>query len=355
MSGKAVHLCPSCMTEISRNTISIACSKCGHINKRKIRLGNKCIMPNCKGEYLVRCCGWCGYELSPRLFQKKTDIRNIFVFSSFAGGKSSFVAALGEDMMKYGSTTGWKRVSYLSSSMQRAHEIERDRLYRQHERLAASNVGSFSPWQWLVERKQQNTIVTIWDFAGEDIEIAVKANNSNISSCICKAIEASNLIVLLIDPVQISELRQKMTEDECNKVYPVSTSWIEPISICETINKYANYLRDVIGGAKGERIDIPIAMVINKVDAISEISHLKASPSIYTAVEFKKRMEKNSSTVQRLFAPNYSELEKQLNANFRKWSIFFSSSYGVLPETQSKPSALSSPLCVLDPLLWQLE
>ena len=172
---------------------------------------------------------------------------------------------------------------------------------------------------------------------------------------ICRYIAGSKMIMLLLDPTKLAGVREQMTNEEIDLAggdkFPVSHEETQ-----EFLNNMINYLKTACGVPARKKIEIPIAVVFGKMDAVSRCigeDTLVMTPSNMAAqgAFIQSEADQIHAEIDGWMDVCGDNLTQTFNGNFATWRYFGVSSFGVLPdekETIKDPV----PLRVLDPLIW---
>lgn len=352
-------VCPYCLETIAANDIVRVCNICGDKytpkfgDGLKLRMGGvlRCAAAGCLGNYSTLQCPQCGAVLPSDIAQYDKYIRFSVVAPSGAG-KSNFITTMLQELKKN------RKLNFVLAPMNRetsdVHQTNVDSLYHLHRPVAATAPGVVTPMQWRIQDMNRATSkivppysVTIFDGAGEDQE--------NPDPMICRYIAGSKMIMLLLDPTKLAGVREQMTSEEIilagGKGTPVSHD-----ETAEFIGNIINYLKTACGVPARKKIDIPVAVVFGKMDAVSRCigdDTLVMTPS-NMAVQgafVQSEADQIHAEIDGWMDACGDNLTNTLNANFTKWRYFGMSSFGVLPEGRTSIKD-PVPLRVLDPLIW---
>lgn len=195
-----------------------------------------------------------------------------------------------------------------------------------------------------------------YDTAGEDLKN--EAVMKTVNRYICKA---SGLIFLL-DPMQITELRVNMNDEEIKSSSSIRQTEIEPQEM--VLNRIANLIRSDRGMSKTQKISIPTAIAFSKFDVLKRFfpkNSIVLEPSSYLR---QGKLDKTEwYTVS-------SEIDAMLNEwgaggfttnvgiNFDKFTYCTVSALGQQPIVSGQGKMIESkprPHRVEDPFLWILK
>lgn len=353
-------ICPYCLESVNINAIGRFCNICNHEYKPNARdaimqrMGRaiRCKSANCFGQYSTLRCPKCTHELPHDIAQYDKYVRFSVVAPSGAG-KSVFITTMLEEAKKN------RSLNFLITAMNREtmdhhRECVRD-IYDRLQPVAATSAGEVIPMQWRFQDMNKATktsvppySITIFDGAGEDQE--------NLDPVICRYVSGSKMIMLLLDPTKLAGVRKQMTADEIDKAGGEKGS-ISREDTQAFVNGLINYLRMACGITTGKKIDIPVAVVFGKIDAVARHlgTALVLTPSNHASQGAFIQAEADAihAEIDGWMEVCGDNLTRLFDANFVKWRYFGASSFGTLPESRMKIQN-PMPLRVLDPLIWDL-
>lgn len=354
-------VCPYCLCQVQTSKIKKTCNICGHeykpkaIDMAKARFGLEkisCRESKCLGNYSVLKCPQCDRVLPTDIAQYDKYIRFAVVAPSGAG-KTNFITTMMEEVKKC------RPLNFVVKGMNRETTDQQrewaDFIYTKLEPVPGSPPGEVIPMQWCFQDMNKATkttvppySVTMFDGAGED--------QTNLDPTICRYIQGSKMIMLLLDPTQLAGVREQMTEDEIRS----AGGDIRHISHDETVDFISgiiNYLKTACNIPAKKKIDIPIAVVFGKIDSVARNigSAMVLSPSGHAArgAFIKAEADTIHNEIDSWMSQCGDGLTPMFNANFVSWRYFGVSSFGNLPKERRKLNK-PVPLRVLDPLIWNL-
>ena len=353
-------VCPYCLRRVPVGSIKRICSICGHefkiqtFDHIKMRLGIQiaCREEHCDGFYSALKCPFCDFSLPADIAQYDKYLR-FAVVAPGGAGKTNFITTMIEEVRKCrGLNFVVKGMNKETNDQQRQWA---DYIYTRLEPVPGNDPGKFIPMQWCFQDMNKATkktvppySVTMFDGAGED--------QTNLDPTICRYIQGSKMIMLLLDPTQLAGVRAQMTDDEID----ASGGSLDPVSHNETadfITGIINYLKAACNTPVRQKIDIPVAVVFSKIDAVARLidSMTVLTPSGHAArgVFIKAEAETIHKEIDSWMDQCGDGLTPLFNANFVSWRYFGVSSFGNLPKERKKLNR-PVPLRVLDPLIWNL-
>ncbi len=232
-------------------------------------------------------------------------------------------------------------------------------LYREKMQISATDSGEIPPMIFPVDfpNKKQVTL-TFYDTAGEnlDSDILLRQNNSYIPN--------ARGIIMLLDPLQIPELRKRLSGSM--NLPDKNTS---PFDILDIVSKN---LEERFGTLK--KFDIPLAVVFTKMDALDDFEDIIPADSnlrndsehvergAFILDEFENTQAEMEALLSNILGGDdadsdgsYADLCTKLD-RFKSHAIFGVSALGVAPDANGcLPETGVKPRRVLDPLLWILK
>jgi len=274
-----------------------------------------------------------------------------------ASGKSNYIGVLIDEIQKKMSNPFNCALSLTSSrdTKQAYEDLYYRPLYKDGYTVKATDFGEVPPLIFPLrfmdaKNKIINTaILTFYDTAGENLddENAIHTFNGYIMN--------ANGIIMLLDPLQILSIREKLKNNGFKDLPAKNTSIYTVLST----------VIDVIRSVKNikEQIPIPLALVVTKIDVLEKYNLLPSvsclreeSEHIKRGVFFKRDCENTNIQVKDL-------LDNLLDADlfsyirqFKMYSFFGVTALGQNP-TNGGTKIVSeniNPRRVLDPLLWLL-
>jgi GTPase SAR1 family protein len=226
---------------------------------------------DCNQESHKRLCPHCHMELPHTIDKFKNYIFS--VIGAKAAGKSHYIAVLINELKKrIGPDMNILLEPLNEKTIQRYRNDFYDPLFKQKRPIDATMQAmtntdvqmpmifslTFSKKGWFGKDKITGAIVLVFfDTAGEDL------NDQDTMSMVNKYIYRSDGLILLIDPLQLSEIRDSL---------PKSTAL--PVQYAETADILTRTTRLIENGRKlkpTDTIPIPLAVAFSKFDAISPL------------------------------------------------------------------------------------
>ncbi len=273
-----------------------------------------------------------------------------------ATGKSNYICVLVNEIRKRMSV-GFDTMINMScdtATKTNYEELYYRPLYREKMQISATDSGEVPPMIFPIDfPKGKQVTLTFYDTAGENLDSKelIEMNNGYIPH--------SKGIIMLLDPLQLPELRSRLAEKL--NLPEENTS---PFIVLDTI---ITNLEGMLGN-KAKKFDIPLAVVFTKMDALDEFedilpmeSNLRVDSehvehSAFMLDEFENTQREMEDLLSNIlgeggYAEFYNKMER-----FKSHAIFGVSALGVNPdENGCLPPSGVKPRRVLDPLLWILK
>jgi len=196
---------------------------------------------------------------------------------------------------------------------------------------------------------------TIFDGAGEDHE-----NNLDPSSTVCRYINASKAIILAIDPLVLSNVRQGGVVERNVMLNSLAGSEGETKNAEDIVHSVAAYIKSARGIKSTQLLKIPVAVVLTKFDTILDHKSfgrqaLIRSPSMSIRdwkVDITEIRQVDEEIRYWLEDIGEGAFVDALHSHFREFYFFGVSSYGEPPKDAYRLADDIRPHRVLDPILW---
>jgi len=224
-------------------------------------------------------------------------------------------------------------------------------LYENKKTVDATSQGEIPPLIFplrFMDKKDNITnmaALTFYDTAGENLD-----NQAEMGK-FARYIANSKGIILLLDPLQVPEIRDNLQKNGFTALPEQNTDTYEVLS----------RITQVIRGSKNikGKIEIPLALVFTKIDVLEQYNVLPPdsclrdeSLHVQQGIFVNSDFENTNMEMKRLIDRYAAGLETSLK-EFKHYSIFGVTALGANPSGNSL-SATIKPRRVLDPLLWLL-
>jgi len=337
-----IYVCPACSTEHTRLWPSVygvfhhRCAKCNSKLPTLDVLGRKT---------LVQKCVSCKRPMNPDV-GRLINI-HIPVIGGPLTGKSNYIfMATKRFTEQYARPRGFE-VTFPDKNHQREYENNIRMLSSGMELVKTSNVvpqaynlAVKKPREWI------GRILYIYDAAGE----AYSDENSTLLQTYYKYVHG---LIFVIDPFSI-ELYRRQHESEINAV----RSAVRPstLSVMDAYGRMLAILESSIGLKSSKRLQLPIAIVISKTDALgleAQIGQIAIRELMNRDPSIRFEAEASKQLIERFLEENQlGNLVRDLNLRFENVGYFACSALGRMPDASDHRPY--EPIGVLEPLLWLL-
>lgn len=278
----------------------------------------------------------------------------IALLGAKASGKSNYIGVLINEIRKKMTSPFNCSLSMTCSqeSKQAYTDLYYRPLYENGYAVNATDSGEVPPLIFplrFMDRKDRivnMAALTFYDTAGENL------NDKSIMHKFNRYITNARGIILLLDPLQVPNIRTKLTANGFNRLPEQNTEIYDVLSI----------IIDVIRNVKNIKgqIKIPLALVFTKIDVLEQYNILPAESCLKEESEHIKRGAFIKSDFETTNIQMQDLIDNWLDADligyikqFKQYSFFGVSSLGGNP-VNNKLSKSICPRRVLDPLLWLL-
>jgi hypothetical protein len=306
----------------------------------------------------------------PHCIEKLPDCLSMFpsktipIIGSSGAGMSCFTTVMLESLKKYGSKVGIGIVPQTPYSD--VFQIDNKKmLYENHYVLPCTASGCESPLIYRSGNYDNDLIYNFYDYSG------ISNLNFELNIRDTRAIPNSDAIILLIDPLSILELRNKAfsvnNEMATNSDVAGAEYYYQYDLLIDFITGFIKHINKI---NSEDNIDIPIAVVINKLDLFYDdilstcINGDKLLlPSSYTEFgyfDYLELYEIDRILTEWLIKNGENKIVSALKTNFnfeqtskkeKNCLIFGVSTLGSAPNGDGTVPIIK-PHRVLDPILW---
>jgi len=278
-------------------------------------------------------------------------------------GKSSYFTTLLHEL-KY-SGLPWVLQSMDVETTRRA-QINEQHVYEERLCLSGTEAGvSPKPQLWTIldnsskGEKIPTYALTIYDGAGEDCE---RIDYTPLDAQISRYLSGARMLLIMFDPLLLPSVRVEIPHETLNASMATERKTSAPANMVSMVNSLANYIRRACNIAPGKRIDRKAAVVLTKIDALSEMLNgfasgatiLKESPHVHSRGFVEADSEMVDLEIRDwLSRQGETAFLGAIDANFRDVRVFGVSSFGRPPDAHKRLAKIR-PHRVLDPLMWML-
>ncbi|MFE1310807.1 hypothetical protein [Streptomyces sp. NPDC058755] len=322
--------------------------------------GSSVPCPQCGVPTPVRVCGSCHSDLPSDYCDQ--DSRIIALVGAKASGKSTYVSVLVNELnQRVGQAYHASLAAMGQSTQTRDKEMAED-LYerlRLPDATRPAALGFNDPllYRLSLPRKgllggagTRHTTLVFFDAAGEDLAGAEAMDRYT------RYLGAADGIVLLVDPLQLGSVRDRLAVHEGPPLPVVETS---PQQIAADL---AAQLRAHGKGRTRGRVSTPIAVAVTKTDMLRPLLDphsplLRNAPHSAGTYDGEDRLAVHEELRSLLTDWDSGALLRQLELDFAELSLFGLSALGASPPADAPadvPKSGPQPVRVEDPLLWLL-
>ena len=373
MFSKSAAICPYCLRELKLSGMKFYCVP-DEENRHEVKLSFtdkfKGRLPVCKSRFCrnrgltIReaACRQCGEPLPPQiLFHDK--YLSLCALGVSGAGKSSYMTTLLHEL-KY-SGLPWILQAMDVETTRRA-QLNEQYVYEERHCLRGTESGvSPRPQLWTIldnsvkGEKIPTYALTIYDGAGEDCE---RIDYTPLDSKISHYLSGAKMLLIMFDPLLLSSVRGELSSETLNASMATERQTSAPGNMVSMVNSLANYIRRNCNISPGKKIDRRAAVVLSKIDALTEMLNgfssdatiLKESPH----VQSRGFVDSDSKMIDLeirdwLTRQGETAFLGAIDANFKDVRVFGVSSFGRPPDMRKRLARIR-PHRVLDPLMWML-
>lgn len=323
--------------------------------------------PECNNTTYKHICPSCHNEL-PESTLSGTDMI-ISVVGSRATGKSHFVGVVIKELIERISVKFGGSMEGFADSYSRWEAGFYNHLYVDGRKLdltksSLQNIdnGAYRPLIFKLKLKHKSLFketidsftFVFFDTAGEDL------NDEDTMSTVNKYICKSSGIIFLLDPMQIPAVVNQLEDSVVERAAAIK--WQQAAKADDIMTRVSRLIRNDKKMSESSKIDIPVAAVFSKFDAIESIVPADCtihsiSPHCDTKCFDMSDWHNVNSEIQALLNEwNATAFISQLETNYSKFSYFAVSALGL----NNNPTAdghieRPRPHRIEDPLLWILK
>ena len=315
------------------------------------------ICPTCNQRTHKRLCPHCHQELPPTFGEFRNYIFS--VIGAKGAGKSHYIPALLEQIKhRIGRPMGILIKPVGDFTINRYRNDFYNPLYRDHKVIATTQSGmkhstiqlpmvftlTFTGTNLIRQDTIKNAITLVFfDTAGEDLQSEDTLNYVN------KYIYRSDGIILLLDPLQLNKVR-----DRLNSSLPLPPQDTDTTDI---ISRVTSLIRQGRNWKSTSKIDIPLAIALSKMDAVKPLM----PENNYFAQENKIEKYFDSDNFNQINQEMQTLIEEwgsdylihQLTTEFKRFGFFGLTALGKPPSAKGEVLDIE-PYRVEDPFLWLL-
>lgn len=359
---KNKFVCPFCIRDYSFKEVLYVCPDCGErsvpgfLEKEPI----KCKKAGCGSLATQRKCPQCSEEIPKTALE--TPNLPFSIIGVSGSGKTNYITVMLHELGKAHGLSLSDQNAYT-----REHQAENYKLiYEKHippESTEQTAVGTnLTPQIWRIKNRSKKRggnvptyTFTIFDGAGEDYE-----HNLEPSSTVCRYINSSKAIILVLDPLILSSIRKGNIVDADIISNSLSGRENEYKDASQIVSSVARYIKQANGIDENKILPIPVAIVLTKFDTILNHSKFNNDALVKNSSSNFRNGKVNMEEIRQVDQEIRTWLEEideskfigEVEANFKTFYFFGVSSLGEPPTSASTLNSQINPHRVLDPILW---
>lgn len=363
----AKFTCPFCIREYDIKNVLYVCPDCGQsttpgrLEREPIKCRNTGVDGKpCPGKATQRQCPYCREAgIIPKMALETPNLPFSIVGVSNSG-KTNYITVM---LRELGRASGLRLALGHETKDTLDHQNENVRsIYEEHTPPPPTPLGESTPQIWYISNlnKKRGNVVptytfTIFDGAGEDYE-----TNLDPSSTVCRYINASRAIMLVIDPLVLSKVRTGGVVDPEIMKNSLAGDEGQTKNASDIINGVVAYIQNARGIKTGQLLKIPVAVVLTKFDTL--LNHRAFGPQALVRndslsirdgkVDIGEIDQVNDEIRNWLLQVDEGAFVATLESHFKEFRFFGVSSYGAPPKDAYHLPDVIRPHRVLDPLLW---
>ncbi len=323
--------------------------------------------PECGSSTYAVICPSCHNKLPESTLLGKDMI--ISVVGSRDTGKSHFVGVIINELIERISVKFGGAMEGFDDTMTRYKAGAYQKLYLDMQKLDLTrssvqdvNNGAYKPLIFTLKLKQkalfkdqiESFTLVFFDTAGEDL------NDEDTMSTVNKYICKSAGIIFLLDPMQIPAVRNQL--DETMVARASSVDWKQATRSDDIMSRVSKLIRNDRNMKTGQKINIPVAAVFSKFDAIASLipegsTILETSPHCYDKIFNMSDWHNVNNEIKSLLTEWGAEsFMSQVDMNYTNYSYFTVSALGMDNNPrEDRRINRPRPHRIEDPLLWILK
>lgn len=394
MALKSTFICPFCFGEHKISNIQFRCTnrRCKDVEdieltkyengdisipkmgKPTFKATNKGLSiptsakcPECGSLTYAIVCPSCHNKLPESTLLGKDMI--ISVVGSRDTGKSHFVGVIINELIERISVKFGGAMEGFDDTMSRYRAGAYQKLYMDMQKLDLTkssvqdvNNGAYRPLIFTLKLKQKGLFkekvnsftLVFFDTAGEDL------NDEDTMSTVNKYICKSAGIIFLLDPMQFPTVRNQLDENTVSRAS--SVDWKQATRSDDIMSRVSKLIRNDRNMKSDAKIDIPVAAVFSKFDAIAQLipegsTILEISPHCSKKVFDMSDWHNVDNEIRSLLVEwGVESFMYQVDLNYMNHAYFAVSSLGMdnNPKENRKIDR-PRPHRIEDPLLWILK
>ena len=328
----------------------------GAVVPSRSRFADSARCSHCDSQAKTRICPECHSELPNEYGSHESLI--VAVIGAKNAGKSHYIAVLIDELrnkvapalsfplvLEGGDqyTTDRYRLEFHKPLYERGQQLDSTRPSKVDRNMMRPLVYSLSEGRSISGGFKKVIWLAFFDTAGEQLDSVKRLALEN------KYIYRSAGVILLVDPLQIPQVRDKLSG------VPLPARGTQSIDVLENT---IQLIQLGLGLGKSEKISIPLAVAFTKFDALDEIVdaqlQLRSSPVHSTGFDWDDFIAVSEEMEQLLERWGHRDFVHIVKQRFQRCGFFGLSALGGSPNPDGLIKAIK-PRRVADPLLWILQ
>lgn len=395
MASKTSFICPYCFKKTKLSEVQFRCTnkRCADVDdiemtiyeqgnlsmpkkgkrtftvksKNPMKVPSSALCPDCNNKTHKNICPHCHNILPESSITGKDMI--ISIVGSRGTGKSHFVGVIIKELRDRISVAFGGSLEGFDDSLQRWQENFGEKLYNTNEKLdltqssiSNTNNGAYRPMIFKLKLPKKSFLKTeidcftfvFFDTAGEDL------NDEDTMATVNRYICNSAGIIFLLDPMQIQSVANQLDDTVVKRASAIDARSVSASD--QIMTRVSNLIRNDLNLPENKKIDIPVAAVFSKYDAIVDIvpEGFVVSDTSPHCVDkkFNEADWHNVNTSIKGLLDKWGETSftASLETNYSNFSFFAASALG-LDNNPTIEGRIQKPRPhrVEDPLLWLLK
>ena len=354
--------CPFCIRTYPKWNILRVCPSCQKPDPSKLHamISRKCRTDKCFGQTTTSMCPYC-HQIIPKTALETPNLPFSIVGVSNSG-KTNYITVM---LHELANSSGLQLALGHQTQYTLNHQKDnRSLIYDQHALPdhTPPNQIQLLPQIWYIKNMQKQRghkvptyTFTIFDGAGEDHSSAMDP-----ASPVRRYVNASKAIILAVDPLILQNVRKGGIVDANVMRHSLGGENAGQYSASDVINGVAQYIKSVRGISSARKLDIPVAVVLMKIDTVLDHPAFGPNALIRSRSMSVLNGKVNLSEIRQvdgeirnwLMQIGEQGFIETISSHFSEFYFFGVSSYGAPPVDDKTLPAEIRPHRVLDPILW---
>lgn len=270
-------ICPYCYQKNNKKNMKVMCTnaRCSKYKKEMFALENACCT-EC-GVKMKKLCQHCGSPLEDSMLEIRE--KNMFPLAMIglkSAGKSNYIAVAIQELRARGNNLGLNTLAMNQDTSDRYRANFYNYIYQNHMVVPQTDAANAKEdvqkpliYKIIVSDKNQkpksSLLLSFYDTAGENLSRSEEDTESHASY-----ISYAQGLILLVDPWQISTVREKMNQNGA------SLPDNKDIGCRDMIERVIRIIRKNRNCGEKDKINVPIAVVFSKIDSFSQYGFISS-------------------------------------------------------------------------------